>query len=114
MKKIALIIVMLVSASVAHATDSATVTVIRSGFQLGRLGLYIDGKPVAKLANNESKTFTISPGDHYLSVHKWGGDVTWGTRVERDVFAQPGTHHFYRLRFTVQDGWIWQRAGAGE
>jgi hypothetical protein len=113
----ALLLVMaalLVSASVAQATEPATVTVTRSGFQIGGLLLYVDGKPFAKLANDESKTFTIAAGDHYLGVPKWGGDISWGTRAERDLFAHAGKHHFYRLRFTLRDCWIWQRAGAGE
>jgi len=77
----ALLLVMaalLASASVAQATEPATVTVTRSGFQFTSLMLFVDGKPFAKLANDESKTFTIPPGDHYLGVPKWGGTITRG------------------------------------
>jgi hypothetical protein len=114
MKKLVVIVALLVSASLAFAGQTATVTVTRAGFQLTGLMIYVDGKPAFKLANGESKTFTITLGDHFLGVWKWGGSTALAMpQIERDFSARAGQHYSFRLRFSVGDGWFWQRFGAG-
>lgn len=85
----------------------ATVTVVReSAIQAGHcfFGIYIDGKLVARLDNNEKASFHVKPGRRLVGVGsdpQGGGSCSGNSAYRREVatWIQVGEQQTFRIAF---------------
>lgn len=85
----------------------ATVTVVReSAIQAGHcfFGIYVDGKLVARLDNNEKATFHVKPGRRLIGVGsdpQGGGSCSGNSAYRREVatWIQVGDQQTFRISF---------------
>jgi hypothetical protein len=85
----------------------AAVTVVREGaFQGGQcfFGLYIDGKLVARVDNNEKASFYLKPGRRLIGVGsdpQGSGNCSGNSTFRREVatWVQPGESQTFRISF---------------
>lgn len=84
-----------------------TVSVVREGAaQAGHcfFGIYIDGKLVARLDNNEKASFHVKPGRRLIGVGsdpQGAGPCSGNTRYRREVatWIQVGENQIFRIAF---------------
>ncbi|MBM5459600.1 hypothetical protein H8F21_18700 [Pseudomonas sp. P66] len=89
-----------------HGKD-ATVTVVReSAIQAGHcfFGIYLDGKLVARLDNNEKATFHVKPGRRLVGVGsdpQGAGNCSGNSRYKREVatWIEVGESQTFRISF---------------
>lgn len=85
----------------------AAVTVIReSAFQAGHclFGIYLDGKLVARLDNNEKASFYVKPGRRLIGVGsdpQGAGPCSGNTQFRREVatWIEVGEQQTFRIAF---------------
>lgn len=85
----------------------AAVTVVREGaFQGGQcfFGVYVDGKLVARVDNNEKASFYLKPGRRLIGVGsdpQGSGNCSGNSTYRREVatWVQPGERQTFRISF---------------
>lgn len=90
----------------AHGKD-AVVTVVREGaIQAGHcyFGIYIDGKLVARMDNNEKASFYLKPGRRLIGVGsdpQGGGSCSGNSGFRREVatWVEVGEKQTFRISF---------------
>ena len=69
--------------------------------------LYVDGQPVARLANGESKALSLPPGEHVLAVRKSPFESSVS---EATIEPKTGKHYSFRITYRAGDGFNLQRS----
>lgn len=69
--------------------------------------LYVDGQPVARLANGESKALSLPSGEHVLAVRKSPFESSMS---EATIEPKTGKHYSFRITYRAGDGFNLQRS----